>query len=254
MVVNAVLIVLLGILCLLGTIVAVIFTIISFSNNKPGKYAWLTGFLLCLLGMILCIFTFVRKVVHKVENFTSNLNEHLSSFNNYADTAAYSLENGLQSNKHIALLKNYYPDSAAVPDQFYYYLGFETYYRLPLRYPYSIHCTLFKENGDLFNESKVNRFDENDNGEIKIPIGNIDRLAFDKNYLLIDRKITSTRSADFIHHYVLFSFDTQETTEVLSEKELLKLAKEKGYTGSKVLMDLNEYDKLFHPETVDAED
>ncbi|MES2131028.1 MAG: DUF1634 domain-containing protein [Bacteroidota bacterium] len=254
MVINAVLIVLLGILCLLGTIVAVIFTIISFSNNKPGKYIWLTGFLLCLFGMILCIFTFVRKAVHKVENFTSNLNEHLSSFNNYADTAAYSLENDLQSNKHIVLLKSYYPDSAAVPDQFYYYLGFETYYRLPLTYPYSIHCTLFKENGELFNESNVKHFDENDNGEIKTPIANIDRLAFDKKWLLIDQKIASTRSADYIHHYLLFSFETGESEEVNSEKDLFKLAKQKGYKGSNTLITLNDYDKLFREETVESKE
>lgn len=250
---NAVLIILLGILCLLGTIVAVIFAIISFSNNKPGKYAWLTGFLICLTGMIICIFTFVRKAVHKVENFTSNLNEHLSSFNNYADSTTYALESDLQSNKHIALLRSY-SDSTAVPDQFYYYLGFDTYHRFPLRYPYSIHCNLFKDNGELFNESNVKRFDENDNGEIQTSVNKIDRLAFDKNWLLVDQKITSTRSADFIHHYLLFSFNTGESEELDSEKDLFKRAKEKGYMGPKNLITLNEYDKLFHEETVEKED
>jgi uncharacterized membrane protein len=248
--VNAVLIVIVGILCLIGTVVAVIFSILSFADNKPRKFLWLTAFVVFLLGLIFCIYTFITKVVHKVQHFTETLNEKWTdSVKNYSDSVSYTDQSQLQSNEQIRLLKSYDADSATVPDQFYYYLGFDTYYRFPLKYPYSIHCSLFKENGSLFNELKVTRFDENDNGEIETSVDQIDRLALDKNYLLLDRKVTSTRSADPIHHYLLFSFDTGESEEAITEKELLKLARKKGYKGSNKLITINEYSELFSAKT-----
>ncbi len=246
MIVNAILLVVSGLFCLIGTIISVIFTIISFANHKSSKYGWLTGFLVCLAGLILCIFIFVRKAVNKVENFANTLNSEMtSSMQDYSDSVAFTSESFLQSNEQIRLLKTYYKDSTSVPEQFYYYLGFENYYRFPLRYPYSIHCSPFKDAGELYNEIQVNRFDENDNGEIPTSIDKIDRLAFDQNYLLIDQKKTSTRSADFTHHYMLFSFETQKTEEANSEKELLKLAKQKGYKGSDKLVTMETYGELF---------
>jgi hypothetical protein len=247
---NAAMLIILGILCLIGTVLCVIFAILGFANNRSGKYAWLTGFLVCLVGMVFSISLFVNKAVNKVKHFTENLNEHMTeSWKSYSDSLSYSNQAELQSNEHIQSLKSYYPDSAAVPDQFYYYMGFESYYRFPLRYPYSIHCNLFKEKGDLYDESRVARFDENDNGEIKTSIDQIDRIALDKNYLLIDRKVNSTRSADPIHHYVLFHFDSGKSEEAASEKELFRLAKQKGYRGAEKLITINEYNDLFYPET-----
>lgn len=252
MVLTAAMIVILGILCLIGTVLCVIFAILGFANNRSGKFAWLTGFLVCLIGMVFCIYLFVSKAVNKVKHFTENLNEHMTdSLQSYSDSMAVSSQ-ALQSNEQIQLLKSYYPDSAAVPEQFYYYMGFESYYRFPLRYPYSIHCNLFKENGDLYDESKVVRFDENDNGEIKTSIDQIDRIALDKNYLLIDRKVSSTRSADPIHHYVLFHFDSGKSEEAASEKELIRLAKQKGYQGVEKLITINAYNDLFYSQMPDS--
>ena len=88
----------------------------------------------------------------------------------------------------------------------------------------------------ILNEKQVKRFDENDNGEILTAVDKIDRIAFDNSFLLIDRKVASTRSADYIHHYLLFSFDTEQTEEANSEKELLKLAKEKVEQACKKLL------------------
>lgn len=246
---NAILLIILGIICLIGAVLCVVFTILGFANNRQGKFVWLTAFLICLFGMVFCIYLFVSKAVNKVQNFTENLNERMTdSLQDYSDSLSYSGQEQLVNNQHIRLLKSYYPDSVAVPDQFYYYLGFESYYRFPLRYPYSIHCNLFRENGELYNEAQVIRFDENDNGEVSTAIDQIDRIALDKQFLLIDRKVSSTRSADPIHHYILFHFDSGKSEEVLSEKELIRLAKQKGYKGSEKLITINEYNDLFHPE------
>ena len=243
---SATLLIILGTLCFIGCILCVVFISISFSYNKKGKYAWLSSFFVCLAGMILCIFFLVGKAVQKAKDFTKELTK---SGINYLDSISYSNQRYLQANKHIQLLKSYYPDSASVPDQFYTYLGFENYHRFPLRYPYSVHCNLFKEDGELFDESHVTIFDENDNGEIRTSIMHIDRLAFDKNYLLIDQKMRSRHSADSSHHYLLFSFETGKTEEVNSESKLFKLAKSKGYKGPTKLITIQEYDFLFSDPT-----
>lgn len=245
MIVNAILLFSVGLLFLLATIVAVIFTIISFANNSNNKYSWLTALFISLATLIFCIFLFVKKAVNKVEHFTHNLTEKTNDTFGYSDSLSVSAEPDLSSNEHVKLLKSYSVNVSNVPDQFYNYLGFETYYRFPLPYPYSIHCNLFKDAGELYNEVNVKRFDKNDNGEKHLSIDHIDRIAFDENYLLVDQKIKSTRSADFIHHYILFDLKTEKTEEANSEKELSSLAKSKGYNGKNTLMSIQAYANLF---------
>lgn len=244
---TAVLLIGLGIICLIGTIVSLVFTVITFANNKSSKWGWLTGIFVCIIGLIVCVFTFVRKTVNKVEDFTHN---SLEQFENYANDLEYkadSLQYYKANGPQVQLLKSYLPeqDTNTVPEQFYNYFGFQDYYRFPLRYPFSIHCNYYKDNGELFNESQVLHFDENDNGEMATGIDNITRLAFDKNWLLLEQSKTSTRTDKLITHYFLFNFETQKQEEVNTEKLLFKLAKEKGYTGSGSLMTIEEYDRLF---------
>ena len=246
MIINAILLFVLGLFFLIGAIVAVIFSILSFANNRSSKYGWLSAFLICLAALIVCVFIFVQKAVHKVEGFTKNLTDQMKdSMGHYSDSLSVIVQPDLSSNEQVKLLKSYSANFTSVPEQFYNYLGFETYYRFPLTYPYSIHCNLFKDAGELYNEVNVKRFDENDNGERKLSINNIDRIAFDANYLLIDQKIKSTRSSDFIHHYILFDLKTEKTEEANSEKELVKLARQKNYKGSDTLITLEQYDELF---------
>lgn len=251
MLLNAALLIISGILCLILTVVALIFGVIALANNKPSKFIWLTTFLAGLTGLIICVVLFVRKAVNAVENFQENT---INQFENYTD----SLGNYLESNnldKHqantnsdqIKLLKSYLPANILnnEPEQFYTYLGFKDYYRLPLRYPYSIHCIDSRENGELYNEVNVSRFDENDNGELFAGISNINKIAFDKNYLLIEQDITSTRTDKIIKHYILFALETEKQQEVKSLQSLIQLAKEKGYTGADTLMTLEQYHNLF---------
>ena len=202
---KAGLLIILVFLCLVGVILTIVFTIIGFANSKPHKYSWLTAFFICLIGMIAL----------------------------------------LQTNNHLQKLKSYDADSITVPNQFYTYLGFESYYRFPLRYPYSIHCSPFRDNGELYNEKNVIQFDINDNGESTTNILNISKLTLDKNYLLLEQSITSTRSNKIEKKYILFSFNTAQKEEAFSEKELFKLAKNKGFKGSNSLMTIEEYDLLF---------
>jgi len=245
---KAALLIILGILCLILTVVALIFGIIAFANNKQNKYVWLTTFLCSVIGLIVCIFMFVRKVVNTVQNFKDNA---ISQFENFGDSLStiesIDTHQANSTSLQITLLKSYLPENTVgnEPEQFYTYLGFKDYYRYPLRYPYSIHCMYTKDNGELYSESNVTRFDENDNGEIYAGLSNINKIAFDKSYLLVEQAMTSTRTDKIIHHYILYSLDTEKKEETTSLTKLLQLAKEKGYTGPDTLMTMEQYGRLF---------
>src|ERR1700752_4191319 len=176
----------LGILCFIGVLLSLVFTVITFANNKPSKWGWLSGIFISLIGLSVCIFIFVRKTVNTVKDFTHN---SISQFEDYAKNLEHSADS-LQYHKahgpQIELLKSYTDSTKKAPEQFYSYFGFQSYYRFPLRYPYSIHCNYYKGNGELYNEVNVIHFDENDNGEMATGLDNITRLAFDKNWLLLE--------------------------------------------------------------------
>ena len=123
--------------------------------------------------------------------------------------------------------------------------GFKNYNRYPLRYPFSIHYMDTKDNGELYNEVNVNRFDENDNGEVFTGISHISKIAFDKNYLLMEELVNSTRTEKTINHYILFNFETEKKEEIPNLQKLLQRAKEEGYTGPDSLMTLQQYQRLF---------
>lgn len=248
---NTALIIGLGAVCLIMTVIALVFGVIALANNKPAKFLWLTVFLSSLVGLIVCIFIVVRKAVHAVENFAENTAEQ---FDTYADSMSGGLE-APSKDKHeinpsstqIKVLKSYLPATILNNEleEFYTYAGFKDYYRFPLRYPFSIHCMYSKTNGELYNEVNVTRFDENDNGENFSGISNINKIAFDKNYLLIEQEVSSTRTDKNILHYLLFDFETEKKEELPNFQKLLQSAKEKGYTGPDSLMTLTQYHQLF---------
>lgn len=239
---KAGLLIILILICLVGVVLTIIFTIIGFANNKPNKFNWLIAFFVFLIGIIICIYTLVNTMQTVAQESSLQMEQMLQ---NFSDTLIYSNDNLLQTNEHIKYLKSFESDSISLPNQFYTYLGFENYYRFPLRYPFSIHCSPFKDNGELYNEKEVLQFDVNDNGEVQTQIINISRLALDKNYLLLEQSVTSNHSNKMEKHYLLFSFITETKEEAVSEKELIKLAKGYGYKGASHLITIEEYSELF---------
>lgn len=243
---TAALLIGLGIICLILTVISLIFGIIAFANNKSNKFIWMTVFLCSIIGLLICIFTFVRKTVNAVENFTENT---LGQLENMSDSLAnyqsVDMHQASSSSENVKLLKSYLPNAGSEPEEFYTYLGFQDYYRYPLRYPFSIHAMYGHLNGELYNEINVTRFDENDNGEIYSGISNINKIAFDKTYVLMEQAVTSTRTDKTIYHYLIFNLDTEKKEEAPSLHKLFDLAKEKGYAGPDTLMTLEQYYLLF---------
>jgi len=248
---NTALLIGLGVVCLIMTVLALIFGVIALANNKPAKFLWLTVFLSSLVGLIICIFIVVRKAVHAVEDFAENTAEQ---FDTYTDSLSGHLKTSSvdrheinPSSPQIKVLKSYLPANILnnEPETFYTYSGFKDYYRFPLRYPFSIHCMDTKDNGELYNEVNVMRFDENDNGEIFSGLSKISKIAFDKNFLLIEQEVSSTRTDKIIHHYILFNFETEKKEEFSTLQKLVQAANQKGYNGPDKLMTLEQYYLLF---------
>lgn len=248
MFVTAALLIGLAIICLIIAVISLIFGVIAFANNKQNKFVWLTAFLCSIIGLVICIFTIVKKTVNAVNNFTENA---IGQFENLGDSLStiesMDTHQANSTSAHITLLKSYLSDNVVgnEPEQFYTYLGFKDYYRYPLRYPYSIHSMYTKDNGELYNEINVTRFDENDNGEIYASITQINKIAFDKNFLLIEQAVTSTRTNKIIHHYLLYHFNSDKKEEAPSLSKLLLMAKQKGYQGPDTLITLEQYGNLF---------
>jgi hypothetical protein len=248
---HTILLIGLGILCLILTVIALVFGVIAFANNKTNKFIWLATFLTGLIGLIICAVLVVKKVVNTVSDFTQNtigqFENYTDSLTNYLDSTSVDKHQINHSSLQIKTLKSYLNTSSVnnEPEEFYTYLGFKDYYRYPLKYPYSIHCMFTKDNGELYNEANVNRFDENDNGEIYSGISNINKIAFDKNYLLIEQTISSTRTDKIIFRYLLYHFDDEKKEEVPSMQKLIDIAKQKGYSGPDTLMTFEQYQKLF---------
>jgi len=234
-----------GIICLIFTVISIIFLVIAFANSKPSKFIWLFVFLVSLAGLILTIMLFVSKVISAGKEFAKT---QIEQFENYADSlnteGNYTVS--IQQ-KQIVYLKNLIPKnkSQSETDDFYTYLGYQDYHRYPLRFPYSLHLDHYSESAELFNEINVIRFDENDNGEIYTSISGISKFAFDSRLLLLELEVHSTRSNKPIKHFVLFEMDTEKKSEVISQDDLFKKAKEKGYIGPDTLMTVNHYGKLF---------
>lgn len=226
------------------SILCIVFTIIYFGGSKKGKFTWLIFFFICLAGLIGSVFFTINRAIKGVEKFAHKMEE---TFIKGIDTAAfrnYNFADSLKS-QQIKYLKLSEPKEyqGKVPSQFYNYLGFRDYYRLPLVYPFSLHCTDVLDNAILFNEADVIKFDANDNGERELDIKNIIEFAFDKNLLLAKQSYNSKLKEKDI--YIIYRFSSGKTEEFKTFNEMSASAKTLGYSRPVNLHNCRAYYKLF---------
>lgn len=242
------LLIILGIISLIITVISLIFGVVALSNNNSSKFIWVILFIIGFTGLMFSVVFSVKKVANTVSHFSEYAVE---KFEIYTDSLS-KLEELEQyqskvSRPQIKLLKSYLEPTMLNndPDEFYTYLGFNDYFRYPLKYPYSIHATNEHSEGELFNEINVINFDENDNGELFTGVNHIQKIAFDKNYLLIEQMIISKHNKDKKFFYVLYNMNNEKQEKASSLIELINLAKSKGYSGPDTLISLEDYRKLF---------
>lgn len=236
------------ILSLIVLVVSIVYMSISFSNKKAYRFGWLFSVVISFLSLIVCVNFLINNTVNKFQSFTQNLETQVQeSMRGIADSLSKQQYNdsAIYKNKHIQQLIRWENDTTQqVPPPFYSYLGFDSYYRFPLKHPYSLHCSPFKDDAELYNELNVERFDQNDNGEINMNLAHISKLALDRNCLLVEQTHVINNTVQ--KKYCLFNFETQQQTFLTTEYELFKNAVKLGYKGKRVLLSVEEYAQLFH--------
>jgi hypothetical protein len=224
-------------------IVSLIMTALKFNTNGKQALRWLIGFGVSLLVLIFAIVMLVRGIAGKAKEFAGNIEEfgmeqveRMDSLNNLYTNSKDSLLESASVNYLMGLE----PDTikGRVPEQFYSYLGFRDYYRLPIVWPYSLHCLDSLGDATLYNEANVQQFDVNDNGELSCDINGIMNFAFTTEHL-IGMKVKIENKPKKVY----FAYDFKNKTEKIfkNEQELLNYARGKGFGESTELKSCKDY-------------
>ncbi|MGZ3920726.1 MAG: hypothetical protein ACXVC7_10550 [Bacteroidia bacterium] len=215
--------------------------IISFANSYKTKFIWLGLFATSFIGLIVCIYLLVTKIAEKARDFGSSFANSVTYDNTSGVT--YNLADSVNS-KQIQYLKTIEPEEfkESVPDQFYNYLGFGHYYRLPLKFPFSLHCEDRLDKASLFNESKVTVFNQNDNGEEDCKVNGITDLVFDENILVakVNKRDFETNEDSFI----IYHFADGKTEKYNSLEEASVHARQLQFSRPLKLISCQDYYEL----------
>jgi len=229
-----------GILMLISLILA----LIKFARPEkdPLTKFWFAGGILALVGLILCIVLLVKKVTTKTKEFSETFMSLGMKQAMLMDSlgGAYNTTN-INENEQIKLLQSIEPHNVhgGVLPEFYSYLGYRDYYRLPLRFPYSLHCLEVPDAASLFNEEHVSRFDENNNGEVFCGVENITSFIFNEAIIAgIYIETGSTKKAYFVYY-----FDKNKLQKLSSEKALFDILSRNRLDKEK-LMSCEQYYNL----------
>lgn len=228
----------------LALITCLILFIIRISQNHKQMWNWLAGAVVAVLLLLLSVYLFTRKVIHTVKQIGNSVEQTIvtsvEEIKKQDSSYKYKM---LDQNEMVKKLKEFERlNGSNGPDEFYVYYGYLDYYRMPLAYPYSIHCTDILETGSLFNEEKVTEFNVNDNGEVNCDVENINAFAFDNN-VLIAGKGTSSKNSEWL----IYEFSTGKKTECTALMEAIKIArKEYHYRGYDTLITIQQYQCLFN--------
>lgn len=243
MVLKGILYVLLIIFSAVFLIVSLVMGAMKFTSNSKTALKWLGGFLASLVVLIFAIVMLVRGVVGKAKEFAGDIEElgkeqfeKMDSLNNLYTNS----HDSVLKSQSVAYLITLEPDSmkGRVPEQFYSYLGFRDYYRLPLVWPYSLHCMDSLGDAVLYDEALVQQFDVNDNGERSCNVHGIMDFEFTK-HCLIGKKVIIENKPKAV--YFAFDFKTREEKEFKSYKELMNYANLKGFNANTELKSCKEY-------------
>lgn len=229
-----------------GFLLCFVFFVVRISQDHKHKWNWLIAGIIALLTLLFSIYLFVSKVVHTVKDLGHHVEkkfeESMEDLQKMDSSYQYTK---LNTNDMVKKLKEFESMNGEtnVPKEFYVYFGFADYYRMPLTYPYSLHCTDVLETATLYDESRVSDFNVNDNGEIETEWNNIKEFAFD-NSALIARV---GASGDKKEMYMVYSFsDSKKISMQSTLKDVFKTAhKEFGYRGYDTLIDVLQYNQLF---------
>ncbi len=249
MVVNGILLVMSIIFSGSLFLVGFILFVVKASDNSPKKWNWLIVAIISLAILIGSIFFFVRKVMNKVSEFGANIGQQfeksVENLKNQNTDYHYNLLDSIPNNPTLVKLKSFENDSASAPKEFYVYFGFQDYYRMPLKYPYALHCTDILEKASLYDEKNVSEFNISDNGETDCGLSEITEFAF--NNKIIIAKQNQKQADKEIEKFIIYEFSSGNKTDCSSQKEAFTKAKKQfGYNGPDTMVSVLKYYRLFN--------
>lgn len=236
-----------------AVLVGLILGIVGLSTDKKTMRNW--GFIVFGVGLIILLSSIVysvRAAVHKVQEGVEQFKDMADSLNNYDyedasitdDVRNYLLDDTCTNETMVYIRRNSVFKSHDIQDSYYTYFGSASFSRMPLIYPYALHCWDSKDYGTLVNEKNVADIQYTPGGEENI-ILNVKRVNFDQRFILMHTVLSQDFNDPSSDKYVLFDMEKNLTKEFNSEKDLFKAAKKSGYEGSEELMTLWDYDKKF---------
>ncbi len=219
------------------TVVALIFAVIYLAGKKNGRWGWLIGFCISFVVLLYSLHAMTSGVQDAVSDVGRTIEKSFDqSLSQLDSTGSNAYHKPTTSNSLLDSLRNFSDLDSEIPDGFFNYFGFRDYYRLPLTYPFSIHCIDELDNGQLYNEKFVTEFDRNDNGETALNLTEIHAFLLDKNYLVAELK---TARNTFVIYY--FSSDKQEVYQTKAQVvERLQQLNFRGNTNWKTCKDYFE--------------
>jgi len=228
-------------------LVCFILFVVRISQGHPNRWNWLIAGIIVFLVFLFSIFLFVHKVVNTVKNIGNTvekkLEESMEDLQKMDSSYKYTK---LNTNEMVKKLKEFESINGETnaPKEFYVYYGFADYYRMPITYPYSLHCNDVLETATVYDESKVTEFNINDNGEEEMGPSEITEFAFDNSAIIA--KIKSGKGEKEMYIVQSLSGPRDKMTSQESKKEIFKIArKEYGYRGYDTLINVLDYNNLF---------
>lgn len=226
------------------TLVSLILAIVKLSGSRGGGVKWLIAFFIGLAALFTSIFIFTRAVVARTQEFATNLTQVATDQMGMLDSLnmGYQFnEDSVLNSEQVQKLIQMEPEESrsSIPDRFYTYLGFRDYYRLPIKYPFALHCMDSLGNAELFDEKDVVQFDVNNNGELSTNVQNIQLFAFNEDAIIGTRRFNMNDKMETSYFY--YDLSNRSVKEFKTMKELMKVAAIKGFKNDVQFYTCKEY-------------
>ena len=194
---------------------------------------WLSLGILSMAGCMFAAVVTVQKIVHKVETVSNNVKEAFKQIPDARQNDSLRIE-------HINLLKSYCPEELKdkAPENFYTYKGFYDWYRIPLRYPYSLVSIDVLNFAFIQNELEVEDITQKPNTAISLNLKDIVLFDFDSHHLIA---ISEANFGASDPEYYYLDFETGNILQLDTEEELIQLALKNNFEHEINLKTVRDY-------------
>ena len=209
----------------LFTVIALIFSVIYIAGKKNGRWGWLIGFCVSFGVLLYSLHAMTTGVQNAVSDVGRSIEKSFDqSLSQMDSTGHHAYHKPVASNSLLDSLSLFSGSDSEIPEGFFSYFGFRDYYRLPLTYPFSIHCIDELDNGQLYNEKFVTEFDRNDNGETALGLSKIHAFLVDENYLVAELKTTRNT-------YVIYYFNSDKQEVYQTKLQVMERMQQLDFKG-----------------------